>query len=107
MLDWVAHLEHLQSILLKYDSVGVLTKLTMLRYFRESLKSSVLAELEYWDLELESFDQMVKKIVDIKAKLALRPPSSTKKIDQNCLRGNWLANSAVTKSQGSDMNDPR
>ena len=88
VLDWVAHLEHLQSIRLEYDLIGASTKSTMLRYFREDLKPFILAELEHWDLELESFNQMVKKAVDAKAKSTLRPRSSTKEIHQNCLRGN-------------------
>ena len=53
----------------------------MLRYFWEGLKSSVLAELEHQNLELENFDQMVRKAVNAKAKLALRPHFSTKEID--------------------------
>ena len=53
----------------------------MLKYFRKGLKPSILAELEYWDLELESFNQMVKKAIDAKAKSALRPRSSTKEMD--------------------------
>ena len=105
VLDWAAHLEHLQSILLEYDSVGAPTEPTMLRYFREGLKSSILPKLEHWDLELESFDQMVKKAVNAEAKSALRPRSSTKEMDQHCPRGNRPANS--TKSQGSTMKDPR
>ena len=68
MLDWAAHLEHLQSILLEYELVGAPTKPTMLRYFRKSLKPFVLAEVEHQNLELESFHQMVKKAVDAKAK---------------------------------------
>ena len=107
VLDWVAHLEHLQSILLEYDPVGAPIKSTMLRYFREGLTPSVLAELKYRDLELKSFNQMVKKAVNAKAKLTLRPCSSTKKMDQNCPRGNQPANSTVTKSQGSAIKDPR
>ena len=107
VLDWAAHLEHLQSILLKYDPVGAPTELTMLRYFQEGLKPSVLAELEHRDLELESFDQMVKKAVNAEAKSALRTRSSPKEIDQNCPRESQPANSTVAKSQGSAMKDPR
>ena len=77
----------------------------MLRYFREGLKPSILAELEHRDLELESFDQMVKKAVDAEAKSALRPRSSTKEMDQHCPRGNRPTNS--TKSQDSTMKNPR
>ena len=51
-------------------------------------KTFSLAELEHQDLKLESFNQMVKKAVDAKAKLALRPRSSTKKMHQHCPRGN-------------------
>ena len=107
MLDWAAHLEHLQSILLEYNLVGALTKLTMLRYFRKGLKSSVLVELEHWDLELESFDQIVKKAVDTEAKSALRPCFSTKEIDQHYLQGNRPANSTVVKSQSNAIKNPR
>ena len=56
VLDWAAHLEHLQSILLEYDPVGAPTEPIMLRYFREGLKPSILAELKHRDLELESFN---------------------------------------------------
>ena len=70
----------------------------MLKYFREGLKPSVLTELEYWDLELENFNQMVKKAVDAEAKSALRPCSSIKEMDQNCPWGNRPANSTVAKS---------
>ena len=50
---------------------------------------------------------MVKKFVNAKAKSALRPHSSTKKRDQNCLWGNRLANFTVLKGQGSTMKEPR
>ena len=79
----------------------------MLRYFQEGLKPSVLAEPEHRDLKLESFNQMVKKAVNAKAKSALQPCSSTKKIDQNCPRSNQPANSTIAKSQDSAMKDPQ
>ena len=107
VLNWAAHIEHLQSMLLEYDPVGAPTKLTMLKYFWEGLKPSVLAELAHRDLELESFDQMVKKVVNTKAKSALQPCFSTEEIDQNCPQGNQLANSTVAKSQGNAMKNPR
>ena len=56
VLDWVAHLDHLQSILLKYNLVGTLTEPILLKYFREGLKPSVLAELEHGDLKLDGFN---------------------------------------------------
>ena len=50
VLEWAAHLEHLQSILLAYDPVGAPAEPTMLRYFREGLRPSILAELQNEDL---------------------------------------------------------
>ena len=107
MLDWVVYLKHLQSILLEYNPVRTPTKPTMLRYSRKSLKPSILAKLEYQDLKLESFNHMVKNAVDVEAKAALRRCSSTKKIDQNCLRSSQSANSNLAKSQDSIMKDPQ
>lgn len=56
MLDLAAQLKHLQSILLEYNPVKIPTKSTMLRYFLEGLKSSILPELEHQDLKLKNFD---------------------------------------------------
>ena len=66
-----------------------------------------MAELEHQDLELESFDQMVKKAVNAKAKSALQLRSSTKEIDQNCPQVSQPANSTIAKSQSSIMKDSR
>lgn len=43
----------------------------MLKYFLKGLKSSILAKLEHKDLELESFNQIIKKVVNVKAKVTL------------------------------------
>ena len=103
MLDWAAHLEHFQSILFKYNLVGALTKPTMLRYFQKGPKPFILAKLKQQDLELESFNQMIKKAVDVKAKSTLWLCFNTKKMDQNYLWGNWPANSTIAKSQDSTI----
>ena len=107
MLDWVAHLEHLQSILLEYNLVRALTKPIMFKYFQKDLKPSVLAELEYRDLKLENFDQIVKKTIDIEVKSTLQPHSNTKKIDQKCPWDNQLANFTIAKSSGNTIKDTR
>lgn len=58
-------------ILLEYDPIKVTTKLTMLSYFRKNLRLSILIKLQNKNLELESFVQIVKKIVIAKAKTNL------------------------------------
>ena len=79
----------------------------MLKYFGESLKYSILAKLKYRDLKLESFDQIVKKIINAMAKAALWFPSNTRKIDQHCPRNSWPANSIIIKSWDSIIKNPR
>ena len=93
--------------MLKYHLLRAAIKPTILRYFRKDLKTSVLGELKHQDLELESFNPIIKKAVDVEAKSALLPRTSTKKMDQHCSRGNQPANSIVAKSQGSVMKNPR
>ena len=72
VLEWAAHLEHLQLILLAYNPVGVPAEPTMLRYFREGPRPPILAELQNEDLELESFVQIIKKTVIAEAKASTR-----------------------------------
>ena len=107
MLEWAAHLEHLQSILLAYDPVGAPAEPTMLRYFREGLRPSILVELQNEDHELENFLQIVKKAVAAKAKANLRSRAATKDMDQHCPRGSRSANSTAAKNQGQSIKDPR
>ena len=79
----------------------------MIRYFRESLKPSIRAEIEQHGRELDSFEDKIQKAVNAEAKAALRPRSATCETDQHCLWGTRPANSTATKSQGSPMKDSR
>ena len=63
----------------------------MLRYFREGLRPSILAELQNEDHELESFVQIVKKAVVAEAKTNLRSWATTKNMDQHCPWGSRSA----------------
>ena len=107
VLEWGAHFEHLQSILLAYDPVGAPTKPTILRYFRKGLRPSILAELQNEDHELENFLQIVKKTVAVKAKANLRSRATTKDMDQYCPRDSRSVNSTAAKNQGQSIKDPR
>ena len=81
------HLEYLQSILIKFDPECASKEGTMIRYFREGLCPSVRVEIEQRGRELDSFEEIVEKTVDAKAKAALRPRFYACKTDQHCLRG--------------------
>lgn len=52
VLDWANYLKHLQFILLEYNPAGAPEEITMLRYFQEGLKPSILAKLEQQNLKL-------------------------------------------------------
>ena len=98
MLEWAAHLKHLQSILLAYNPVRAPAEPTMLRYFREGLRPSILAELQNENHELENFLQIVKKTVAAKAKANLRSRATTKDMDQYCPWSSQSANSTTAKN---------
>ena len=87
VLEWAAHLKHLQSILTEFDSIGAPTEITMIRYFREGLKPSIKAEMDQRGRELDSFEELVEKVVEAEAKAALRPASYARKTDHRCLQG--------------------
>ena len=71
VLDWAAYLEHLQSILLEYDPAAAPREPIILRYFRKGLRPSIRVELEHQDLELKSFEQLIKKVVKAMSKTSL------------------------------------
>ena len=80
-MDWAAHLEHLQAVLREFDSVAAPNEDTMIRYFREGLRPSIRAQLDVRDRELDSWDEVVDKTVDAKAKASLQAPSGTREMD--------------------------
>ena len=79
----------------------------MLRYFREGLRPSIRVELEHRDLELESFEQLVKKVVEAEGKASLRPRTTTREMDQRCPQGNRPTHTTVAKFPASATWDPR
>ena len=104
--DWAAYLEYLQSILIEFDSKWAPKEGTMIWYFRKVLRLSVIVEMEQRGRELDSFEELVEKVVDAEAKAALRPCSYARKTDQHCLRDSWPS-VAKANTQGQPMKDPR
>ena len=89
-MDWAVYLEHLQVVLREFDSVTALNKDTMIRYFRESLRPSIRAQLDVKNRELDSGMRLLIKPLMLMSKpasrLYLRP-------------GRWILNALV-------VNDP-
>ena len=93
--------------MIEFDADEALRKLIIIKYFRESLKPSIRVEIEQRGHELDSFEELVQKIVDAEAKAALQPRSAACETAQHYLWGTWPANSTAAKSQGSPIKDPR
>ena len=80
VLDWAAHLEHLQAVLREFDPVAAPNEDILIRYFRKGLRPSIRAQLDARGRELDSWHN-----ADVKTLLQL--PSGTREIDAKCLRG--------------------
>ena len=104
--DWAAHLEYLQSILLKFDDAGAPEEPYLIRFFRKGLRPSIRAQMEQRGRELDSWTEIVEKAVDAEAQASLQPTSYIKEMDQRCLRGN-RPNSTRASTQGNLIRDPR
>ena len=72
----------------------------MIRYFRESLRPSIRAQLDIRDRDLDSWDEVVDKTVDAEAKASLQALSGTRKMDYWCLWGQQ-----PTKKDDKDSRD--
>ena len=88
VLDWAAHLEHLQAVLQEFHLATTPNKEIMIRYFREGLKPSVRAHLDDQGRDLDSWEKAVEKAVNAEAKALLQLSFSTRNIDSRCFRGN-------------------
>ena len=65
--------------------------------------------MEQHGRELDSWDELVEKAIEVEAKASLQPPSIIREMDQRCPRGNHPAHTTVAKSpaQASLTRDPR
>ena len=88
VLDWAAHLEHLQAVLQEFDPAATPNKEIMIWHFREGLKPSVQAQLDTRGWNQDSWEETVKKAVNAEAKALLQSSSSICDMDSRCLRKN-------------------
>ena len=71
MLEYTVDFKQPQLILLVYNLVKALAKLTILKYFQKDLRPLILAKLQNKYLELKSFFQLIKEAVIAKTKIYL------------------------------------
>ena len=103
--DWASHLQHLQSILSKFDSVGAPDKLTMIRYFWEGLKPSIKVKMEQQDQASTSFEGMIQKTVNVEAKAGLRSTIMVQDLYAHCPRGHRSSYNTFIKVQTQGSKD--
>ena len=87
VLDWTAHLEHLQAVLKEFDPAAAPNEEIMIRCFREGLRPSIQAQLDARGRDLDSWEEAVEKAVNAEAKASLQSPASTRDMDSRCPQG--------------------
>ena len=97
--NWASHLEHLQFILMEFDPATAPTESTMVRYFEESLKPSIKAEMDQDATHLNDYEELVAKAIRAKAKDSLRLGSYIREADLQVLRGSWPTHTTAYKVQ--------
>lgn len=63
--------------------------------------------MEQHGRELDSWDELVEKAIDVEAKASLQPPSMLRELDHRCPRRNRPTHTTVAKSQALATKDPR
>ena len=79
--DWTFHLEHLWSILIKFDPAATFTESTMIRYFEKSLKLSIKAKIDQDATQLDNYEELIAKVVKAEAKAYLQSSFYIQKTD--------------------------
>ena len=72
----------------------------MIRYFRESLRLFIWAQLDVRDQDLDFWNEVVDKTVDAEAKASFQAPFGTREVDFWCSRGQ-----RPTKKDDNDFKD--
>ena len=86
-MDWAAHLEHLQTVLKKFDPAPVLNKEVLICYFCNGLRLSIWAQSNKWDWDLDIWKKAIKKDINVEAKVACQPWSLMNEIDRRRCTG--------------------
>ena len=74
----------------------------MIRCFREGLRSSIQAQLDARGIDLDSWEETVKKAVNVEAKAIFQSSASTRDMDSRCPRGNKPAKKEDKDSSGKN-----
>ena len=102
ILDWAAHLEHLQAVLREFDPDSAPTGRIMIRCFLEGLKPFVRAQMDTRSRDLDFWEEAMEKAVNVEVKAMLQSFSITRNIYSKCPRGNRPARKEEKDSGGKN-----
>lgn len=85
---------------MQVDSHRALKEGGKIQYFWQDIKPLVKIKIEQYSWELDCLNEIVKKMVDTKAKTAIMPPCYTCETNQYYA---WANRLAVTKSHAQDL----
>ena len=84
VMDWAAHLEHLQAVLKEFDPLAAPNKEVLIRCFREGLRPSIQTQMDSRHRELDSWDEVLDKAIEAESKAALQLATSIREMDAHC-----------------------
>ena len=87
VMDWAAHLEHLQIVLREFNSAAAPNKKVLICYFCDGLRPSIQAQTDERGQDLDTWEEAIKKSINAKAKTACQPQSLMREMDNWCPRG--------------------
>ena len=68
-MDWIAHLEHLQTVLKKFDLATALNKDILIYHFCNGLKSFIWVQFNKQSENLDTWEKFIKKAINGKGKI--------------------------------------
>lgn len=68
VIDWLAYMEHFQSVLKEFDTVVTHSDKFFMKYFRNGLRPSIHVQLDEKNHGLDNWQEVIKRAVDIKIK---------------------------------------
>ena len=84
-MDWVAHLEHLQTLLREFNSAAAPNEEVLICHFCDGLRPSIQAQTDEQGRDLDTWEEAIKKTIDAEAKAARQLQSLMKEMDNRCL----------------------
>lgn len=76
-----AYIEHLQVVLKEFDPITILIKDVLIWYFWYKLSFSIQAQLNERRTDLNMWEEVINKIIDIETKAGWQPSSNSQKIN--------------------------